>query len=114
MRVRARVPRDVIAAKKTNERVVDEKPVTRRNSTRVSCANRENSGGFFANAPDACGSAMDSLRWAASREAEWAAPVAVCARGWEAKVGRTIARWAVREIVFQFFSELPTFIQFNF
>ena len=112
--MRTRVPGDVAAAKKGKERVVDVKHVTRHNSARASCANRGNSGGFFANVPDARGSAVGGLRWAASRNAEWAAPVAVCARGWEAKVGRTIARWAVREIVFQFFSELPTFIQFNF
>ena len=109
-----RVPGDVAAAKKGKERVLDEKPMTWCNSARVSCANRGNSGGFFANAPDARGSVVGRLRWATSRDAEWAVPVATCACGWEAGVGRAVARWAVREIFFQFFSELPTFIQFHF
>ena len=94
--------------------MVDIKTMTRHNSAQVSCANRGNSGGFFANAPDARGSVVGRLHWAASRDAEWAAPVAACAHGQEAGVGRTVARWAMREIVFQFFNELPTFIQFNF
>ena len=110
----ARVPWDIAGAKKRKERVVDVKLVTRRNSARVSSANKGNSGAFFANAPDARGSTVGRLRWATSRDAEWAAPMAACTRGREAGVGRAVARWAVREIVFQFFSELPTFIQFNF
>ena len=112
--MRARVPGDVVATKKGKERVVDVKHVTRRNSARVSCANRGNHGGFFANAPDARGSAVGRLRWATSRDAEWATTVAACACEREAGVGQAVARWAVREIVFQFFSELPTLIQFNF
>ena len=40
MPVRARVTGDVAVAKKGKERVVDEKPMTHRNSARVSCANR--------------------------------------------------------------------------
>ena len=86
--VHARVPGDVATAKKRKERVVDVKLVTRRNSARVSCANRGNSGGFFANAPDARGSVVGRLHWAASRDAEWAAPVAACARGRETGLGQ--------------------------
>ena len=44
--MRARVPRDVAAAKKGNERVVNEKLVTQRNSAQDSCANRRSSGAF--------------------------------------------------------------------
>ena len=112
--MRARVPGDIVVAKKGKERVVDEKPKTQHNSARVSCVNRGKSGGFFANALDARGSTVGRLRWVVLRDAEWATPVAACARGRETGLGRAIARWAVREIVFQFFSELPTFIQFNF
>ena len=50
--------------------------------------NRANSGGFFANAPDARGSAVGRLCFAASRDAVWATPVAACARGREAGLGR--------------------------
>ena len=85
--MRARVPRDIVAAKKGKERVVDEKPMTRRNSARVSCVNRGKSGGFFANAPDTRGSAVGRLRWATLRDAEWATPVAACARGRETGLG---------------------------
>ena len=77
-------------AKKGKDRVVDVKPVTQHNSARVSCANRENSGGFFANALDTRGSAVGHLCWAASRDVEWATPVAACTRGWEGGVGRAV------------------------
>ena len=86
--MRTWVPRDVVAVKKGKERVVDVKPVTQRNSARVSYANRGNSGGFFANAQDARGSTVGRLRWATSRDAVWAVPVDACTRGWEAGLGR--------------------------
>jgi len=113
--VRTRVPGDVAAAKKGKERVVDVKPVTRHNSARVSCANRGNSGGFFANAPDARGSAVGRLRWAASRDAVWAALVAACARRREAGLGRAGASVG-REIEssFIFPVNLLMLIQFSF
>jgi len=60
------------------------------------------------------GFAMGRLRWAMSRDAEWATPVAACAHKREAGVGRAIARGPRGEIVFQFSSELPMFIQYNF
>ena len=78
--MRAQVSGDVVAAKKRKEGVVDVKPVTRRNSARVSCVNKGNSGGFFINAADACGSTVGRLRWTA--------PVAACARRREAGLGR--------------------------
>ena len=84
----ARVPGDVATAKKRKERVVDVKPVTRHNRARVSCANKGNSGGFFANALDAHGSTVGHLRRATSHIVVWATPVAACARGREAGLGR--------------------------
>ena len=85
--VRARVPGDVAVAKKGKERVVNEKPVTQRNSARDSCANSRSSAGFFANAPDARGSAVGHLRWAASCGAVRAAPMAACVHGREGRIG---------------------------
>jgi len=68
--------------------VVDVKTVTRCNSAQVSCANRGNSWGFFAIAPDTRGSAVGRLRWATSRDTVWAAPVAACTRRQETGLGR--------------------------
>ena len=68
--------------------MVDVKTVTRCNSAQVSCANRENSGGFFAIAPDARGFAVGRLRWATSRDTVWATLVAACTRGRETGLGR--------------------------
>ena len=101
--VRARVPGDIAVVKKGKERVLDEKHVTQRNSARVSCANRGNSGGFFANASDARGSAVGRLCWAAARDAEWAAPGgAACMRA-SRSLGPSRSKWAVRwNYVFQF------------
>ena len=88
MPVHARVPGDVVVVKKRKERVVDVKPMTRRNSARVSWANWGNSSGFLANAPNTHGSAVGRLRWAALRDTGWAAPVAACARGRETGLGQ--------------------------
>ena len=113
--MRAQVLGDVAAAKKGKERVLDEKPMTWRNSAWVSCVNRGNSGGFFANAPDARGSAVGRLRWAASRDAVWAALVAACARRREAGLGRAGASVGHEiESSFIFPVNLLMLIQFSF
>ena len=54
--VRARVPRDVVTTKKGKGRVLDEKPVTRCNSARLSFAIRVENRGSFVKEPAARGS----------------------------------------------------------
>ena len=81
----ARVPGDVIAAKKGKERVVDEKSVTQCNSARDSFANRIENGGSFAKEPAARRSSLPCAVVRLGHAPAWAVP---CARARCAWLGR--------------------------
>ena len=68
--------------------MVDEKSVTQCNSAHVSFENRVKDGGFFAKCTALRGSAVGRLRWAASRDAERAAPFVASVRRWDAAMGQ--------------------------